>query len=58
MTSTTAEKTLDFKWLTLILGKINRTFAKIGYARAANELHRLGYYEQARQAILEKQKLS
>jgi len=32
-------------------------FEIVGYARAANELHRLGYYEEAKECILQQQRL-
>ena len=36
---------------TVLLAKIGRTFDRIGYARAAAELNRLGYVEQAKYCI-------
>ena len=34
-----------------IFDKINRTFCKIGYSRAASELSRAGYFEEAEKCI-------
>lgn len=35
-------------WTMDFLNKTNRTIHRIGYARAAAELYRLGYYEEAK----------
>ena len=34
-----------------------RSFEIIGYARAAAELHRLGHYEEAKNCVLQQQRL-
>ena len=34
-------------WVTNIITKINYTFHKVGYLKAAAELQRLGYYKEA-----------
>ncbi len=45
---------LPFSWL---WDSLDRTTAVIGYSRAAAELSRLGYYEQAKQCMLEVSKI-
>lgn len=37
---------------------VHRTFITIGYARAAAELHRQGYHEEAKHLMTEKLELS
>ena len=34
-------------WIDSVLFKFNRSFNRIGYARAAGELRRLGYHKEA-----------
>jgi hypothetical protein len=40
-------------WFNDLFAKVNRSFYKIGYYRAATELTRLGYVEEARQCLKE-----
>ena len=44
-------------WAMRILRKLSRQIDKIGYARAASELARLGYREQARHCVEQMNKL-
>ena len=40
-----------------VAAKINRVFYKIGYTRAAAELRKLGYLEEAKRCMMEVKKL-
>jgi len=44
-------------WFVRLGNNIACTFAKVGYARAASELARLGYYQEAKRCIEEIRKL-
>lgn len=44
-------------WLDHIWSKFNRSFDRVGYARAAAELRRLGYHEEANRCLEEMKKL-
>jgi len=44
-------------WFVRVGNNIARTFAKVGYARAASELARLGYRQEANRCIEEIRKL-
>jgi len=44
-------------WFVRVGDAVARTFAKVGYARAASELARLGYYQEANRCIEEIRKL-
>lgn len=43
-------------WVAGIVYKLSRSFDRVGYARAAAELARLGYIDEARHCILESRK--
>lgn len=38
-------------WVSGVWNKLNRTIDTIGYARAAEELRRLGYYKEAENCL-------
>lgn len=44
-------------WVDRMLTKLDRTVNRIGYARAAAELRRLGYEKEARHCLEEMKKL-
>lgn len=44
-------------WFKAMAHRINRTFVRIGTARAAAELSRQGYYKEARALMLQKEEL-
>ena len=46
-----------FDWISDVWFKFDRTFNRIGYARAAGELRRLGYHEEANHCIKEMNRL-
>jgi hypothetical protein len=44
-------------YLKVVGSKFNALFTRVGYARAASELARQGYYEEAKALMLEKDNL-
>lgn len=54
---TTAVMSYVFAPLSGLWGSITRTAEVVGYSRAASELARMGYHEEAKKCMLELDKL-